>query len=62
MNRDLFEMQRALDAKRWLEHHDRVFEMVLDREKRARDDAKLGHSTKCTLSKCHPDCSKTNKG
>ena len=62
MSRDLFEMQRALDAKRWLEHPDRVVEMVLDREKRAVADAKLGHSTKCTLSKCHHDCSKTYKG
>jgi hypothetical protein len=62
MNRDIFEMQRALDAKRWLDHPDRVIENIADRAKREKSDIKLGHSTKCTLSKCHHDCSKHYKG
>jgi hypothetical protein len=58
MNRDLFEMQRANEARQWLAHPDRVLENKIDAAKRAKATIASGHSLKCTLSKCHPDCSK----
>jgi hypothetical protein len=29
---------------------------IKDMDRRARADRKLGHSPKCTLTKCHPEC------
>ena len=55
-NRDKFELLRANQAREWLSHPDRIIENKLDVIKRANNDRKLGHSPKCTLTKCHSDC------
>jgi len=56
--RDKFEFQRAEEARKWLAHPDRILENKLDVDKRATNDIKLGHSPKCTLTKCHTNCNK----
>jgi hypothetical protein len=56
--RDFFEMQRAEQARKWLAHPDRIIENKMDAIKRASNDIKVGHSPKCSLTKCHSDCSK----
>jgi hypothetical protein len=56
--RDIFELKRANEARQWLAHPDRVLEDKLDAIKRADADIKLGHSPKCTLTKCHSNCNK----
>jgi hypothetical protein len=33
-------------------------DLKADKARRAKTDKKLGHSPKCTLSRCHPECSK----
>lgn len=58
MNRDKFEMDRAEKARKWLAHPDRTIENKTDAKRRADNDIKLGHSPKCTLTKCHPECNK----
>ena len=55
-SRDRFELLRANQAREWLSHPDRIIENKLDSIKRANNDIKLGHSPKCTLTKCHSDC------
>lgn len=57
-NRDKFEHNRALEAKKWLNDPMRAIELELDKQHRANVDRKLGHSPKCSLLKCHSDCSK----
>ena len=56
--RDYFQYQRALEARSWLNHPDRIIENSIDKISRAKNDIKLGHSIKCTLSKCHSECHK----
>jgi hypothetical protein len=57
-NRDFMEMHRAEQARQWLAHPDRIIENKIDEVKRDKATIASGHSLKCTLSKCHPDCSK----
>ena len=56
MNRDIFELMRANEARQWLNHPDRVIEAAKDGANRAKIDKSLGHLSKCGLLKCHPDC------
>ena len=55
---DKFQMLRALDAEKWIKDPMRIIELKLDREKRANQDIYVGHSPKCTLTKCHNECKK----
>jgi hypothetical protein len=58
MNRDNFEAKRAIEAKNWLNHPDRLAENIADKAARNAADIKTGHSPKCTLTKCHFECKK----
>ena len=57
-DRDLFEFNRAIAAKKWINHPDRIIESSIDKITRAKNDIKTGHSVKCTLTKCHSECNK----
>jgi hypothetical protein len=57
-NRDLFEFNRAIAAKNWLNHPDRIIENAIDKIEREKRDIRAGHSIKCSLTKCHSDCNK----
>jgi hypothetical protein len=56
--RDKFEVIRAEQARKWLNHPDRIVEDRLDRQRRDALTISQGHSLKCGLLKCHPECSK----
>ena len=57
-SRDKFEYQRALKAREWFNHPDRIIENAIDKIEREKKDIKLGHSVKCSLTKCHSECTK----
>jgi hypothetical protein len=56
--RDLFEFNRAIAARKWISHPDRIIENAIDKITREKNDIKTGHSIKCTLTRCHSDCNK----
>jgi hypothetical protein len=58
--RDFFQYQRAIEARAWLSHPDRVIENLIDRVTRAQADKKAGHSINCSLTSCSIDCKKGN--
>jgi hypothetical protein len=55
---DIFQMNRAIESKKWLSHPDRIIESAIDKINRQKNDIKTGHSIKCTLNRCHSDCNK----
>lgn len=56
--RDLFEARRAADARDWLRHPQRKVEDAEDRARREAADRRNGHVPACTLTRCHPDCTR----
>lgn len=58
---DLFQMKRAEEARQWLKSPQREKERLADIAAQAAADVKAGHSSKCGLMKCHPECPSLKK-
>jgi hypothetical protein len=55
-------MKRAAEARKWMRSPQRDKERLADIAAQRAADIKLGHSPKCGLMKCHPECPSLKKG
>ena len=55
-DRDAFEYQRAQDALRWLHSPEYEVELRADIARREALTLAQGHSLKCGIMNCHPEC------
>lgn len=49
-------------AAEWLRYERSIQsrnDLLVDKQRRERLDLKLGHSPKCGILKCHPECTRT---
>lgn len=59
---DIRQMREAREAERWLRSPEARRLVEQDRKRQAEADIATGHSPKCGILRCHPECKKNPGG